>query len=315
VAKKVLIADDSQTIRQAFEMTFSGDSGVEIFGAGDVTSALSTAREQMPDLIIADSSLGDATGYDLCKQIKDDGQVASIPVWIMTGPAERMDDDLYADCGAEGHVRKPFDTQRMIDKVSSMSAPPDEEKSRPSYPPAAAKPAAPAAAKPAVPAAAKPAAPAAAPKPAAPSAAAAKPPPPAHAVETDEKRPRQSTLMGGPVAPPVKPRAPEAPAARPELPKPKPKPEVVQTETVAELAQMGSDLKPKKPAAASDAVQVEPADVATPAAAAALSGLTDEQREAVMVLIREIVEKTVWEVVPDLAESIIREEIARLLKE
>jgi CheY-like chemotaxis protein len=300
VAKKVLIADDSQTIRQAFEMTFSGDSGVEIFGAGDVASALSTAREQTPDLIIVDSNLGDATGYDLCKQLKADGQVASIPVWIMTGPAERMDDDLYADCGAEGHVRKPFDTQRMIDKVSSMSAPPDEEKSRPSYPPAAAKPAAPVAA----------------PKPAAPPAAAAKPPPPAHAVETDEKRPRQSTLMGGPVAPPIKPKVPEALAAKPELPKPKPKPkpEVVQTETVAELAQMGSDLKPKKPAA-SDAVQVEPADMATPAAAAALSGLTDEQREAVMVLIREIVEKTVWEVVPDLAESIIREEIARLLKE
>jgi len=301
VAKKVLIADDSQTIRQAFEMTFSGDSGVEIFGAGDVASALSTAREQMPDLIIADSILGDATGYDLCKQIKADGQIASIPVWIMTGPAERMDDDLYEDCGAEGHVRKPFDTQRMVDKVSSMSAPPDEEKSRPSYPPAAAKPAAPVAA----------------PKPAAAPAAAAKPPPPAHAVETDEKRPRQATLMGGPVAPPVKPKAPAVPAAsppRPEPPKPKPRPEVVQTETVAELAQMGPDLKPKKPAAA-DAVQVEPADMATPAAAAALSGLTDEQREAVMVLIREIVEKTVWEVVPDLAESIIREEIARLLKE
>jgi CheY-like chemotaxis protein len=294
VAKKVLIADDSQTIRQAFEMTFSGDSGVEIFGAGDVASALSTAREQMPDLIIADSNLGDATGYDLCKQVKADGQVSDIPVWIMTGPAERMDDDLYADCSADGHVRKPFDTQRMVDKVTSMAAPPDEEKSRPSYPPAAAKPAAP-------------------------PAAAAKLPPPAHSVET-EKRPRQATLMGGPGAP-VKPKPPEAPPAAPPKPPPpkpappRPEPEVVQTETVAELAQMGSDLKPEKPAALPDAVHVDAADVATPAAAAALAGLSDEQREAVMVLIREIVEKTVWEVVPDLAESIIREEIARLLKE
>ncbi|MBW2260561.1 MAG: response regulator [Deltaproteobacteria bacterium] len=290
MAKKVLIADDSQTIRQAFEMTFSGDSGVEIFGAGDVASALSTAKEQMPDLIIADSNLGDATGYDLCKQIKADGQVSGIPVWIMTGPAERMDDDLYAECGADGHVRKPFDTQRMVDKVSAMAAPPDEEKSRPSYPPAAAKPAV-------LP------------------PAAAKPPPPAHAVET-EKRPRQATLMGGPVAPPVKPQPPEVPLAAPlKPPPPKAEPEVVQTETVAELAQMGSDLEPKKPAASPGAVEVEAADVATPAAAAALAGLTDEQREAVMVLIREIVEKTVWEVVPDMAESIIREEIARLLKD
>jgi CheY-like chemotaxis protein len=289
VAKKVLIADDSQTIRQAFEMTFSGDSGVEIFGAGDAATAVSVAKEQVPDLIIMDSKLGSTTGYELCKQIKADSDIQSIPVWIMTGPAERMDDDLYADCGADGHVRKPFDTQRMVDKVSAMSAPPDEEKSRPSYPPAAAKPLMP---------------PAAAAKP--PPAAAAKPPPAAPPAKPTEKRPRTGTLMGGPLAPPIKPKPPEAPAP--------PKPAVVQTETVAELAQMGSDLKPVEPAA-QGGVEVDASAMATPAAKAALMGLSDEQREAVMVLIKEVVEKTVWEVVPDMAESLIREEIARLLKD
>lgn len=284
MAKKVLIADDSQTIRQAFEMTFSGRGGVEIFGAGDSGTAISVAKEQMPDLIIADSQIGSTTGYDLCKQIKADGQIQSIPVWIMTGPAERVDDDLYADCGAEGHIRKPFDTQRLIEKVSSMSAPPDEEKSRPSYPPAAAKAAVPAAA-----------------------ATAAKPPAPAAAAS--EGRMRKATLLGGPVAPPVKPKPAEAPPASPKPPPspPRAEPEVVQTKTVAELAQMGPDLKAEKPAPAPDAVEVT--------AGAALEGLTDEQREAVMTLIRDVVEKTIWEIVPDMAETVIREEIARLLKD
>lgn len=289
MAKKVLIADDSQTIRQAFEMTFAGDSGVEIFGSGDPESAISVAKDQMPDLIIADSKIGSTTGYDLCKQIKADSQIQGILVWIMTGPAERMDDDLYAECSADGHVRKPFDTQRMVDKVASMSAPPDEEKSRPSYPPAVAKPVAPPAA-------------AAKPPPAAPPAPPAPP----------EQRPRTGTLMGGPGAPPAKPSPPEPPAP-PKPPPPKLAPEVVQTKTVAELAQMGPDLEPAAPAGGG--VEVEASDVATPAAAAALEGLSDEQREAVMALIREVVEKTVWEVVPDMAESLIREEIARLLKD
>lgn len=41
-------------------------------------------------------------------------------------------------------------------------------------------------------------------------------------------------------------------------------------------------------------------------------GLTPEQVQAVLTLTREVVERVVWEVVPDLAETIIREEIARL---
>jgi len=41
-------------------------------------------------------------------------------------------------------------------------------------------------------------------------------------------------------------------------------------------------------------------------------GLTPQQAEAVLALSREVVERVVWEVVPELAETIIREEIKRL---
>ena len=44
-------------------------------------------------------------------------------------------------------------------------------------------------------------------------------------------------------------------------------------------------------------------------------GLTPQQAEAVLALSREVVERIVWEVVPQLAEAIIKEEIARLTKE
>jgi hypothetical protein len=56
------------------------------------------------------------------------------------------------------------------------------------------------------------------------------------------------------------------------------------------------------------------AAVATQAMAGRLSGmgLTDAQVEGVLALSREVIERVVWEVVPDLAETIIREEIRRL---
>jgi hypothetical protein len=44
-------------------------------------------------------------------------------------------------------------------------------------------------------------------------------------------------------------------------------------------------------------------------------GLTAQQTQAVLALSREVVEKVVWEVVPQLAEALIREEIARLTRE
>jgi hypothetical protein len=44
-------------------------------------------------------------------------------------------------------------------------------------------------------------------------------------------------------------------------------------------------------------------------------GLTSQQIEAVLSLSREVIERAVWEVVPTLAETLIREEIQRLVKE
>ena len=82
---------------------------------------------------------------------------------------------------------------------------------------------------------------------------------------------------------------------------------------------------PPKPAPAEPAA-AKPAPAAAPAAAATAAGgdmakkldalgLSKEQVEAVLALSREVVEQVVWEVVPDLAETLIKEEIARLTQE
>ena len=81
--------------------------------------------------------------------------------------------------------------------------------------------------------------------------------------------------------------------------------ETFHTETLAEMAQLDNDGQPR-PSDVSGAVPLSSGDV--------MSGLTPEQSEGVMNLTREIVEKIVWEVVPDLAETIIREKIEALLK-
>jgi len=71
------------------------------------------------------------------------------------------------------------------------------------------------------------------------------------------------------------------------------------------------------PAPRSAAPAVDSAAVATGRMAPKLGelGLTPQQADAVMALSREVIERVVWEVVPQLAETMIREEIARLTRE
>ncbi|MFH1436209.1 MAG: response regulator [Pseudomonadota bacterium] len=289
--KTVLIADDSATIRQAFDLTFMGVDDIEIKTATSSAEAIQSAKANRPDLIIADSRFGEVSAYEFCRQIQEDNDLKTIPVWIMTGPFERLDEQQYDACGAEGHVRKPFDTQRMIDKVLAMSSPAKEEMARPSYPAATKR----TSMRPPMPP---------------PAAAVPKPPLPKKSPTLEGHSPpplvpgstRKATVIGGPVVHSIKPGAPiEAkpalaakPLRRPSVPSPaaeKPSPPVVSREEIA------SEYLSKE------------------AYNKFMDSLSDQQRQQFLAVISDVVEKVVWEVVPDVAEAIIKEELQRLLKD
>jgi len=310
VPKTVLVADDSATIKKAFELTFLGIADVEIVTAGTGAEVLLTARSRHPDLIITDSRFGDISGYDLCRQVKGEADLKDIPVWIMTGPFERLDDSLYDACGAEGHVRKPFDTQRMIDAVQVLHAPPEEEKARPSYPAitsaSAMRPIGVAVGAPTMPKA---------PPPRPPVVAVQKPPPAMPVTPktgatlhgqappsiADTRRPGKATMIGTPIVPtarPVeqKPVAIQKPAARP----------------------IESTLRPHvAPRIEKSALSEGPVEevLSMESARVLLDSLSPQQKEQFLGIMREVVEKIAWEIVPDLAGTIIKEELTRLLKD
>ena len=301
-----------------------GIDEVKIFTASSNQEALEVARREHPELIITDSRLGETTGYDFCRQVRETDDLKQIPVWIMTGPFERLDDQRYDSCGAEGHIRKPFDTQRLIDKVLSMSAPPEEEKSRPSYPasiaPSQPQIQMPKMAQPASPAMGSQAAIKPAMKPPTPPAIHMGPKPvgvgqqPGKGVTTlhggmtpsatePARARRQPTMIGTPFVPPV--RAPGAPVPAAEIRPPSPA-------QPARPVPLDATLRPHMAAKA----EAAPEELFSKAAHKAfLDSLSPQQLEQLMALIKDVVEGVAWEVVPDMAESIIKEELGRLLKE
>jgi CheY-like chemotaxis protein len=308
VASTLLAVDDSVTMRKVLEITFAGPD-FRVVTVNSPDAALQKLKSDKPDLVIADVSLEPMSGYDLCKQIKQASP--KTPVLILSSKQNAYDAAKGSAAQADDHMDKPFDTQQMIDKVKKLLS------AQPATATAAAAPAA-------APAAAAPAA--AAPKPAASPTTPSMQSPVAAAAAAPAQRapnPLTQTLPGG-----AAPAGAAAPPARAKT--------LIYNPPGAAAAQPAA--APGRIAAATPVSGVpqqarapEPTPAPAPAAAAPVAaataqlngqmqakleqiGLTPAQVDAVVALSREVVERVVWEVVPVLAETIIKEEIARLTK-
>lgn len=274
VAVNILVADDSVTMRRILELTFQGeDASVTAVENGE--AALRKASEMTPDIVFADLSLQGMDGYALATAIKSQSGLERTAVVVMASQKHPYDEEKGKAAGVDDHIIKPFDTANVIERVKQVLGKPRVQPGRGA---AAAAPA---------PSVGRPAA-------AAPmgskTIAFGKPPQPANAAQ------------GAQAASPASPGSPPAVAA-------------------------GGGGRPAHAAAAAAVAQkpaAAPAAAAAPVSAAVVSasadlerkigslGLTQEQAAAVLALSREVVERVVWEIVPDLAEALIKEEIRRL---
>ncbi len=124
MGKRILVADDSLTIQQAFAMVLDG-SGYALSFAKSVDEALAMARSNArPDLVLADIALGTGSGYDLCAAIKAEASLQDVPVFILESGQSPYDETQGRRVGADGHLAKPFESQSLLDAVASALASP-----------------------------------------------------------------------------------------------------------------------------------------------------------------------------------------------
>jgi DNA-binding response OmpR family regulator len=308
VAITLLAVDDSVTMRKVLEITFASPD-FRVVTANSADAALQKFRTDKPDMVISDITLDPKSGYELCKAVKQ--LSPATPVLLLSSKQNPFDTGKGTAAQADDHMDKPFDTQQMIEKVKKML------QNRAEAP--AAKPAPAGAAAP-PPTGTSPAVrPATANQPTAPAAAAGAGAAPVQRAKT--------LIYNPPAGAPAHPAAPAASAAAKPAPgvtapaggvKPGPSPTppagLPRQRTVALGG--GSAASPSPPAVTSAAPSAAAAVALNGQMAAKLEGigLTPAQVDAVLALSREVVERVVWEVVPVLAETIIKEELARLTK-
>ncbi|HHI03737.1 MAG TPA: response regulator [candidate division Zixibacteria bacterium] len=111
---KILVADDEPDF-VTFVSTVLEDSGAEVIKAFDGNQALELARKEKPDLMTLDITMPGKSGIEVFEILRNDEQLANIPVCIMTGKPELR--KLIYDRAVkppEGYVDKPVDEDSII---------------------------------------------------------------------------------------------------------------------------------------------------------------------------------------------------------
>ncbi|MFT3745655.1 MAG: response regulator [Pyrinomonadaceae bacterium] len=110
---KLLLADDSVTIRKVVELTFA-DEGIDVTTVADAQSAMQRFVDIQPDIVLVDVGLDGTNGYQICEMIKADEATTHIPVLLLVGSFEPFDEAEAARVHANGHLTKPFHSIRDL---------------------------------------------------------------------------------------------------------------------------------------------------------------------------------------------------------
>ena len=114
---KVLVVDDSQTIRRSAEL-FLKQGGHQVALAEDGFDALSKINDFHPDLVFCDILMPRLDGYQTCAIIKRNERFAGIPVVMLSSRDGVFDKARGRMVGAEEHLTKPFTRDQLLQAVA-----------------------------------------------------------------------------------------------------------------------------------------------------------------------------------------------------
>lgn len=119
MAQKLLLADDSVTVQRVIELTFA-DEGMTVITAGDGRQAIQRIEQERPDIVLADVTMPELDGYEVAAHVKNTEHLAHIPVVLMTGAFEQIDEARARAVGCDGILAKPFEPHMIIALVRQL---------------------------------------------------------------------------------------------------------------------------------------------------------------------------------------------------
>jgi CheY-like chemotaxis protein len=119
MSHKLLLADDSVTIQRVVELTFA-DQDVQVLAVGDGEQAIARIPVDQPDIVLADIGMPKRSGYDVAAFVKNNPELRHIPVLLLAGAFEPVDEARAEQVGCNGVLVKPFEPRHVIARVREL---------------------------------------------------------------------------------------------------------------------------------------------------------------------------------------------------
>jgi len=94
--------------------------GYEIVTAADGEEALAAVWAREPDLVLPDVMMPKVDGFEVCRRMKADASLPSIPIILVTAKADSKDVVEGLEAGGDEYLTKPVDQASLVARVQSM---------------------------------------------------------------------------------------------------------------------------------------------------------------------------------------------------
>src|ERR1039457_1260004 len=116
---KILLADDSITIQKVVGIIFGSDE-YSLTVVDNGKAAVEKAREINPDVLLIDALMPGMSGYEVCEAVRATASISTKPILLLTGSFEPFDETKAKSCGADDFLSKPFESQQIVTKVKAL---------------------------------------------------------------------------------------------------------------------------------------------------------------------------------------------------
>jgi len=117
--QRVVIIEDEADIVEMVRYNFLKEGfDIESFARG--RDGLEALRRSPPDLLLLDIMLPDQDGFSICKQVRADERLKSLPVIFLTARGEEVDRVVGLEIGADDYVVKPFSPRELVARASAV---------------------------------------------------------------------------------------------------------------------------------------------------------------------------------------------------
>ncbi len=125
--RTLLLADDSLTIQRVIALTFAREP-IRVVAVSDGQVAIEKMAAEQPDIVLAGTMLPQVSGYDLARRMRGTPELRDVPVLLLSGAFETVDEARLTASGANGVIEKPIEPTVVINRVKELLGLKSDEK-------------------------------------------------------------------------------------------------------------------------------------------------------------------------------------------